>query len=105
MRNLPVSLARTLSANRVECKRAGITAITFIFVQPLFIKSLCRASYTLSGISITAMPERPRNSNWALIVTGKHKLVNRTCQKFLFFTRGSYEIHTQHIEKVVLTAV
>src|SRR4030042_1373033 len=70
-----------------------------------YIKSLCRASYTYSGISITAMVVRPRNSNWALIVTGKHKLVNRTCQKFLFFTRCSYEIHTQHIEKVVLTAV
>ena len=29
MRNLPVSLARTLPGNRVEPKRAGITAITF----------------------------------------------------------------------------
>jgi hypothetical protein len=51
------------------------------------------------------MAVRPRNSNWALIVTGKKRPVNNASEKFSIFVPGSYEIRTQRVEKVVLAAV
>jgi hypothetical protein len=50
------------------------------------------------------MPVRPRNSNWALIVTGKGIYVNNAHQKFSFFCPKTSQIRTQHIEKVIFVS-
>ena len=50
------------------------------------------------------MAVRPRNSNWALIVTRIKRPVNNAGEKFSIFVPGSYEIRTQRVEKVVAAA-
>jgi hypothetical protein len=89
----------------VELKRAGITAITFIFIQPLFYKvSLPGKLYAFSDLN---RRDACTATKFQLdIYRNREKEVCQPGPSEIFvFTQVFEENRTQHIKKVVLAAV